>query len=64
MFWNALVNFAIAAGGVLDFLGTVGGLFFIVLSILYLYGDRDDGNLFWFVDDLGDRFDDFWGDDE
>lgn len=64
MFWNALVNFAIAAGGVLDFLGTVGGLFFSVLSILYLYGDRDDGNLFWFVDDLGDRFDDFWEDDE
>lgn len=64
MFWNALVNFAIIAGGVLDFLGTVGGLLFVVLSISYLYGGRNDGNLFWFVDDLDNTLDSFWEDDE
>lgn len=50
MFWNSLVNLAIMAGGVLQFLGLAGGLLFFVLSIAYLYSDHGDGNLFWFFD--------------
>lgn len=51
MLWNAMVNLAIMAGGVLEFLGQAGGLLFLVLSIAYLYSERTDGNLFWYFDD-------------
>lgn len=50
MLWNAMVNLAIMAGGVLSFLGQAAGLIFLVLSIVYLYSDRHDGNLFWFFE--------------
>lgn len=51
MFWNAMVNLAIMAGGVLQFLGQAGGLIFLVFAIAYLYSDRTDGNMFWYFDE-------------
>lgn len=59
MLWNALVNLAILAGGVLQFLGQAGGLIFLVLAISYLYSDREDGNMFWYFEK-----DEWKGDDE
>lgn len=58
MFFNALVNFAIVAVGVLETLGIVSGLLFFVLSLIYLYENRNDGNLFWFVDNVSKKWND------
>lgn len=58
MFFNALVNFAIVAVGVLETLGIVSGLLFFVLSLIYLYENRNDGNLFWFVDNVRKKWND------
>lgn len=64
MFWNLLVNFAIMAGGVLQVVAFIGGLLFVVLSIAYLFSDHEDGNLFWFVDDLNNKWNNIWEDNE
>lgn len=58
MFWNAMVNLAIMAGGVLQFLGQAGGLIFLVLAFAYLYSERCDGNMFWYFEQ------DEWKDDD
>lgn len=50
MLFNALVDFAFIAIGALETLGVIGGLLFLVLTIAYLYEDRNDGNLFWFLE--------------
>ena len=51
MLWNAMINLAIMAGGVLQFLGQAGGLIFLVLAIGYLFSEREDGNMFWYFDE-------------
>lgn len=55
-----LVNLAFMLGGVLRALADIGGLLFLLLTVLYIYEDRKDGNLFWFLPIWDEDEDDNW----